>query len=150
VVTSDGAGPAALAECGAIRPPRNDALAPKLQAIYDGVTELLARHRPDALAVEDVFYAKNVRSTVVLSHARGVILLAGQQAGVPVHEIPPAEITKAITGTGIATTEQVQFMVTKLLRLTAAPEPLDASDGIAAALTCVMAHRAPSITSARR
>src|SRR6185312_13248258 len=66
----------------------------RLQEIYDGVSELIRTHRPDTLAVEDVFYAHNVRTTIVLGHARGVILLAGQQAGIEIVEYPPAEIKR--------------------------------------------------------
>ncbi len=141
VVQGDGLGSVSLVECGVIRTRSRDPLASRLHEIYDGVAELLARHRPDALSVEDVFYAKNVRTTVVLGHARGVVLLAGQQAGVDIHELPPAEIKKAVVGKGAATKEQVQFMVTRLLRLTAAPQPSDAADGVAAALACVMGAR---------
>src|SRR6185436_16924789 len=121
----------------------------RLVEIYDGVAELLARHRPDALSVEDVFYAKNVRTTVVLGHARGVVLLAGQRAGVEIRELPPAEIKKAVVGTGAATKAQVQFMLTRILRLKTAPEPPDAADGVAAALACLMAPRFPSIAAIR-
>ncbi|MBW7935265.1 MAG: crossover junction endodeoxyribonuclease RuvC, partial [Gemmatimonadaceae bacterium] len=127
-----------LLECGVIRTRAQEPLAARLADIYEGVRELIARHAPQALAVEDVFYARNVRTTVVLGHARGVVLLAGQQAGLPIHEYPPADIKKAVTGRGAATKEQVQFMVTKLLRLKHAPEPADAADGVAAALACVM------------
>jgi crossover junction endodeoxyribonuclease RuvC len=88
--------------------------------------------------VEDVFYARNVRTTVVLGHARGVVLLAAAQAGVAIAEYPPAEIKKAVTGTGAATKAQVQYMVTQLLRLRTAPHPADASDGVAAALAHLM------------
>ena len=77
VVKGDGLGLVSLVECGVIRTRARDPLASRLREIYDGVTELIARHRPDALSVEDVFYAKNVRTTVVLGHARGVVLLAG-------------------------------------------------------------------------
>ena len=110
----------------------------RLREIFEGVQELIERHRPDALSVEDVFYARNVRTTVVLGHARGVILLAGQQAGVEIFEFPPAEIKKAVVGHGGATKTQVQFMLTRLLRLKSVPSPSDAADGVAAALTCVM------------
>src|SRR3954469_18883059 len=79
VVKGDGLGLVSLVECGVIRTRTREPLASRLLEIYDGVAELIARHRPSALAVEDVFYAKNVRTTVVLGHARGVILLAGQQ-----------------------------------------------------------------------
>ena len=117
--------------------------------IHEGVIELIARHRPSALVVEDVFYAKNVRTTVVLGHARGVVLLAGAQAKIDVHEFPPAEIKKAVVGSGVATKEQVQFMLTRLLRLKAVPSPSDAADGVAAALTYLMTARVPRIAAAR-
>ena len=145
VVRGDGSGPMNLIECGVIRTRARDPLAVRLHEIHVGVVELIARHCPDALAVEDVFYARNVRTTIVLGHARGVVLLAGAQAGLAIHEFPPAEIKKAIVGTGAATKEQVQFMVTRLLRLRAVPSPSDAADGIAAALTCIMAPRLPAM-----
>jgi len=150
VVRARSAGGAELLECGVIRTRATEPLAARLADIYEGVRDLLERHRPQALAVEDVFYAKNVRTTVVLGHARGVVLLAGQQAGIPIHEYPPAEIKKTVTGNGAATKEQVQFMVTKLLRLKSAPQPADASDGVAAALACVLgADVARAIAAAR-
>ena len=141
VVRGDGGGLAALLECGVIRTRPRDPLARRLREIYDGVTELITRHRPDALSVEDVFYARNVRTTVVLGHARGVILLAGQQFGLQIHEFPPAEIKKAVVGSGAATKEQVQFMLTRLLRLKSVPQPSDAADGVAAALAYAMSPR---------
>ena len=127
-----------LIECGVIRTPARAPLAQRLKDIFDGVSELIARHRPDALAVEDVFFARNVRTTVVLGHARGVVLLAGERAGIAVHEYAPALIKKTVVGRGAATKEQVQFMVTRLLRLKSPPHPADAADGVACALTCVM------------
>ena len=133
-----------LVECGVVRTRARDPLPARLREIFDGVQELIARHRPDALAVESVFYAKNVRTTVTLGHARGVILLAGELAGLTIHEYPPAEIKKAVVGTGAATKEQVQFMLTRLLRLKAVPQPSDAADGVAAALTYCMAPDLPS------
>ena len=130
--------PHQLVECGVIRTRADRPLPDRLKDISDGVRELIARHQPDAMAVEDVFYARNVRTTLVLGHARGVILLAGAEAGLQIHEYPPSEIKKAVVGTGAATKTQVQFMVTKLLRLKSAPQPNDAADGVAAALTCAM------------
>lgn len=140
VVRSDGP---SLIECGVIRTSPRDALPQRLNDIYEGVRELIERLTPSALAVEDVFYAKNVRTTVVLGHARGVILLAGAQARIPVHEYPPREIKKAVTGMGGATKEQVQFMMMRMLRLKSAPSPVDASDGVAAALTCCLTGARP-------
>jgi crossover junction endodeoxyribonuclease RuvC len=110
----------------------------RLHDIHAGVQELIARYRPDVLAVEDVFYSRNVRTTLALGHARGVVLLAGVEAGLTIREYPPAEIKKAVVGTGAATKEQVQFMVARLLRLLTPPQPPDAADGVAAAIACVM------------
>lgn len=145
VVAGDGAMRVSLIECGVIRTRPRDPLGARLREIHEGVTELIARHRPNVLAVEDVFYAKNVRTTVVLGHARGVILLAGEEAGIEISEFPPAEVKKAVVGTGAATKEQVQFMLTRLLRLRAVPTPSDAADGVATALACVMGARAPQL-----
>ena len=147
VVRRDDRGLTQLVECGVIRTRARDPLPARLKEIFEGVTELVARHRPDVLAVESVFYAKNVRTTVTLGHARGVILLAGELAGLTVHEYPPAEIKKAVVGTGAATKEQVQFMLTRLLRLKAVPQPSDAADGVAAALTYCMAPQLSHLRS---
>ena len=136
-----------LIECGIIRTKPRDSLANRLQEIHAGIVELIQRHRPDVMAVEDVFYARNVRTTIVLGHARGVVLLAAANASLVIAEYPPAEIKKAVVGTGAATKEQVQFMVTRLLRLKTPPQPADASDGVAAALAHVLRIELPSIDS---
>ena len=138
VIKGEPGGATSLVECGVIRTQARDPLPARLREIHDGITELLTRHKPDVLSIEDVFYARNVRTTVVLGHARGVILLAAEQHGVRVHEMTPKEIKKAVVGAGGASKEQVQFMVTKLLRLKSAPKPSDAADGVAAALGFVM------------
>jgi crossover junction endodeoxyribonuclease RuvC len=130
--------PPVLVECGVIRTKADAPLPKRLHDISEGVRELLARHKPQAMAVESAFYAKNVRTTMVLGHARGVILLAGEELGVEIHEYSPAEIKKAVTGAGAATKTQVQLMVASLLRLKTPPQPNDAADGVAAALTCAM------------
>jgi len=147
-----GGGPAfpTLVECGVIRTRARDPLPSRLREIHEGVRELIERHRPDALSVEDVFYARNVRTTVVLGHARGVILLAAALSDIPVNEMAPAEIKKAVVGTGGATKEQVQFMLTRLLRLKSVPQPSDAADGVAAALACLMGAQLPRIDDGGR
>lgn len=140
----------ALVECGIIRTQPRDPLPTRLREIFDGVSELLKRHKPDVLSVEDVFYARNVRTTVTLGHTRGVILLAGEQHAVKIHELAPAAIKKAVVGAGAATKEQVQFMLTRLLRLKTAPKPSDAADGIAAAVAYFMgAHLEIAARAAR-
>ena len=145
VVRGERLGAPSLIECGVIRTSAREPLAIRLHEIYEGIAELIRTHSPDAIAVEDVFYAHNVRTTIVLGHARGVILLAGQQAGISIVEFPPAVIKKTVVGNGAATKTQVQFMVTRLLRLKSAPSPVDAADGVAAALTCIMSSRTPAI-----
>jgi crossover junction endodeoxyribonuclease RuvC len=124
-----------LVECGTLTTAARDALPSRLRVIHDGTTALVARHRPDAVAVESAFYGKNVRTTVVLSHARGVILLAAEEAGVAIAEYSPALVKKTIVGRGGALKPQVGYMVAQLLRLKAAPAPSDAADGVAVALT---------------
>jgi crossover junction endodeoxyribonuclease RuvC len=124
-----------LIECGVLRTRPRDSLPTRLAAIHHAVAELLARHHPDVLAVEDIFYATNVRTTVVLGHARGVILLAGAQAGVTVAEYSPALVKKSVVGRGAARKPQVGYMVAKILRLESAPSPADAADAVAVALT---------------
>ena len=137
-----------LVECGVIRTAPRDSLACRLNEIFEGVTEVVARLRPDALAVEGVFYSRNARTSITLGHTRGVIILAAARAGLPVHEFPPAEIKKAVVGAGSATKEQVQFMVARLLRLQQAPSPSDAADGVAAAVTLLMRSHLPSLQEA--
>lgn len=135
-------GAPSLLECGIIRTRPRDSLPDRLCAIHDGIAELIERHKPDSMAIEDVFYARNVRTTIVLGHARGVVLLCGAKAGLEISEYTPAEIKKAVCGTGTATKDQVQFMVGSLLRLKAPPRPADAADGVAAAL----AHALSAVT----
>lgn len=124
-----------LVECGVVRTRPIEALAVRLGVLFDGVTDLIERHRPDAIAVEGLFHGRNGRSALILGHARGVVLLAATRAGLPVAEISPAEVKRAVTGTGAATKTQVAAMVKRLLNLAAAPKPADAADGVAIALT---------------
>jgi crossover junction endodeoxyribonuclease RuvC len=133
VVASNGSA-VSLLECGVVRTDPATPLPVRLKEIYLGIGEVLSRHTIDAVAVEGVFYGKNVRTTIILGHARGAILLAATMRDLPVAEYSPAEIKNAITGTGRATKEQVQFMVQRLLRLKEPPRPNDAADGVAVAL----------------
>ncbi len=124
----------ALIECGAIRSSAQRPLAERLREIFEGVAAVIDRVRPDVLCVEGVFYGRNVRTTVVLGHARGAVLLAAALRGIPVAEYPPAEVKNAIVGSGRAGKDQVAFMVQKHLSLEAPPTPADAADGVALAL----------------
>jgi crossover junction endodeoxyribonuclease RuvC len=131
-----------LIECGVVRTDASAPLEQRLAQIFDAVSDLIARHRPAAVAVESVFVARNARSAVVLGHARGAALLAAAKADVPVSEYPPAMVKKTVVGAGAATKQQVQRMTARLLRLAAPPAPDDAADGVAIALThCMRAAR---------
>jgi crossover junction endodeoxyribonuclease RuvC len=133
VVARSGAA-VSLLECGIVRTDPGMPLPQRLREIYEGVTEVLERHKVTSVAVEGVFYAKNARTSIILGHARGAILLAATMKDLQVSEYSPAEIKNAVTGTGRATKEQVQFMVQKLLRLKEPPRPSDAADGVAVAM----------------
>jgi crossover junction endodeoxyribonuclease RuvC len=140
VVQKDG-GAASLIECGVIRTEAKTPLPQRLKEIYLGISEVIARCQPEAVAVEGVFYGKNVRTTVILGHARGAILLAATMRDLPVSEYSPAEIKNAVVGHGRAAKDQMQFMVQRLLRLKTPPQPADAADGVAVALChCNAAH----------
>ena len=130
-----------LLECGVIRTNPRKKIWERLEELYSGVGELIQRHRPTVVALENVFYGKNVRTTVTLGHARGVILLAAAQAGVEIAEFSPAFVKKSVTGVGAATKPQVAYMVRQILRLERAPAPNDAADGVAIALTYLLSQR---------
>ena len=135
VVTRSGDGAVSLLECGVIRTNARAPLPERLRDIHEGLLEVISRAKPTVLAVESVFYAKNVRTSVVLGHARGVVLLAAALRGLDVAEYPPAEVKSAVVGAGAATKDQVGYMVQRLLRLKEPPKPHDAADGVAVALT---------------
>jgi len=105
----------------------------RLHEIYDGLTGLIEAHRPEAVAIENVFVAKNARSSLLLGHARGVAILAASRAGLAIEEYTPSQVKVAITGSGRAGKEQIQLMVRAILSL---PEVAceDASDALAVAI----------------
>ncbi|MFO7654990.1 MAG: crossover junction endodeoxyribonuclease RuvC [Candidatus Krumholzibacteriia bacterium] len=121
---------------GVIRPADGLDLPARLRAIHDGIAAVMAAEAPVEMAVEDVFNSRNARSSLILGHARGVALLAGALAEIPVAEYAPCVIKRALTGNGAATKEQVRYMVRRLLGLRETP-PLDASDALAVAVAHV-------------
>lgn len=123
-----------LIDKGVLLPPRRLALHERLHVVHAGIAGLIGRLHPDALAVEDVFHAANTRTALVLGHVRGVVLLAGAQAGLPVYAFPPATVKAQITGFGRAEKAQVALMVARLLGLPGDGEAGDASDALAVAL----------------
>jgi crossover junction endodeoxyribonuclease RuvC len=127
-----------LVECGIINCTGRSSLPRRLAELHAEVAQLIHRHRPTALAVEDAFYHRNARTALVLGHARAVVLLAAEQAGLPIAAYPPATIKKTVAGTGGARKAEVAAMVARLLRLRQAPRPSDAADGVAVALTYIL------------
>ena len=130
-----------LERCGVWRPPAGIALAEKLQVLLTAARALLADCRPAAVSVETVFAAKNVASTVKLAHARGVLLAAAAESGLPVFEYEPRLVKKALVGYGQAEKTQVRAMVLSLLARQRSRIPLDAADALAVAICHV--HAAP-------
>lgn len=123
-----------LVACGHLAAPAHATFPERLKHIHGGLAALIARHRPDAVAVEGIFHARNVRSALTLGHARGVALLAACDAGLPVFEYSPAEVKRAVVGFGRAEKHQVQQMIMLLLGLKTAPSPYDVSDALAIAI----------------
>ena len=120
--------------CGAIKLSPRDPLARRLATIFDRLSAIIEEHRPDNVAIEDVFYALNVKSALKLGQVRGVAMLAASSAGLEVSEYSPLSIKSAVVGYGRAEKPQVQHMVTRLLNLTEIPEPPDAADALAIAI----------------
>jgi crossover junction endodeoxyribonuclease RuvC len=120
--------------CGAIKVSPRDPMPTRLSHISIGLQELISRHRPDRVAIEDVFYATNVKSALKLGQVRGVAMLAAASAGLEVAEYSPLSIKSAVVGYGRAEKHQVQQMVMRLLRLDQIPEPADAADALAIAI----------------
>jgi len=139
IETGNGAsGIGRLVECGVIRFTARSPLPRRLHELHQHIAGLIARHRPGALALENAFYHRNVHTTLVLGHARGVILLAAEEAGLEIAQYPPATVKKTVAGAGGAPKAQIGRVVARLLRLKDAPKPADAADGVAVALTHVL------------
>ncbi len=132
---------------GSLSAPARATFPEKLKHIHAGLVTLLARHQPDCVAVETIFYSRNVRSALKLGHARGIALLAASEAGLSVVEYAPAEIKRAVVGYGRAEKHQVQQMIQLLLGLATPPSPHDAADALAVAICHV--HSATGVVAER-
>ena len=132
-------------EAGLVKPPEKMPFSQKIHRIFQGLVEILDRCAPDAVAVEDLFYAKNARSSLKLGHARGAALIAAGQHDIPVFEYTPLEIKKSVVGYGRADKEQVRSMVSMMLQLKK-QVPLDASDALAAAICHINSSRLRTLT----
>ena len=109
-------------------------LADRLGYLFDEITILIDKYKPEILAIEDTFYHKNFKSAMLLGQARGTIILAGFKKNIPCAEFAPKKIKKSVVGNGNASKEQVQYMVKNILQLDKLPKPLDSSDALAIGL----------------
>ncbi len=121
-------------EYGAVTTQAGEDFGLRLREIYEGMTELLSQHKPEAAAVEKLYFTNNKTTGIGVAEARGVILLALTQAGVPLYEYTPMQVKQAVTGYGKAEKYQVQEMTRRLLRLPEIPKPDDTADALALAI----------------
>ncbi len=125
-----------LVDAGIVRCRRDRPLEDRLRELHDGLVEILSELKPDCLAIEQLYSHYDRPTTAILmGHARGVILLAAQQAGIAVHSYAATHVKKTLTGNGRAPKSQMQFAVKHQLRLAVVPEPADVADALAIALT---------------
>ncbi len=122
------------ASYGCITTPPGTTLPERLKTIYEELSTIVDQHRPNGMAVEQIFFSKNVQTAFSVGQARGVVLLLSAQRGIPVAEYTPPQVKLAIVGFGGATKEQMQAMVQRLLELPSPPTPDDAADALALAI----------------
>ena len=127
-------GSCTLLGCGAITTPAGMDFSARLEIIYEDMRQLLEQTKPEAVAIEELFFGQNVTTGIGVAQSRGVILLAIRQAGLEVHSYKPMQVKQALVGYGNATKHQMQDMTMRLLHLQAMPKPDDAADAIAIAL----------------
>ncbi|MBQ8579858.1 MAG: crossover junction endodeoxyribonuclease RuvC [Oscillospiraceae bacterium] len=127
-------GQSRLLSCGAITTPAGMDFSARLEIIYEDMRRLLEQAKPDAVAIEELFFGQNVTTGIGVAQSRGVILLAIRQAGLEVTAYKPMQVKQALVGYGNATKHQMQDMTKRLLHLSAMPKPDDAADAIAIAL----------------
>lgn len=121
-------------EYGAIITPAHTLLEKRLAQIYDELSDIIRRHCPDVMAVEELFFNKNVKTAIDVSHGRGVILLAAEKAGVDIYEYTPLQIKQNLVGYGRAEKGQIMYMTKMLLGLDKVPKPDDTADALAVAI----------------
>ena len=133
-VIEGGESEAALVVCGALTSPPRSSMGERLSFLYNHLLEIIARYQPDAVAVEQPFVAKNVRSALAIGKAQAIAMLAAANSGIPTYEYTPAHIKQRITNYGASSKEQIQEMVRLQLGLSQVPQPNDAADALAVAL----------------
>ena len=134
-------GKSTLVTAGVITTPAHTPLDVRLEEIFDGLTEIIAETKPEVMSIEKLFFARNVTTAISVSHARGVAMLVGRKAKLPIAEYTPMQIKQTLTGYGKADKKQMQEMVRLHLGLKEVPKPDDAADALATAITFQMMSR---------
>lgn len=134
-------GKARLIEAGVITTPAHTPIDERLEEIFDGLTEVIAATKPEVMSIEQLFFARNVTTAISVAQARGVAMLTGRKAKLPIAEYTPLQIKQTLTGYGKADKKQVQEMVRIHLGLKEVPKPDDCADALAAAITYALMSR---------
>ena len=134
-------GKTTLVTAGVIRTPAHTPLPERLEEIYEGITDIIAETKPTVMAIEKLFFSRNITTAISVAQARGVAMLTGRQAKLRIEEYTPNEIKQAVAGYGAAKKAQVQEMVRVQLGLSEVPKPDDCADALAAAIMCAFALR---------
>ena len=134
VIEKDARGNCRAVDCGVVVTPKEEGLPVRLAMLEEGVNKILQKYKPDEVAVEELFFSKNITTGIAVAHARGVALLACVKSCGKLYEYTPMQIKQALTGYGKADKKQMQAVVTSLLKLKAVPKPDDAADALAVAL----------------
>lgn len=140
VIDADGS-KTKLVTAGVITTPAHTPIDVRLEEIFDGLTDIIKETKPDMMSIEKLFFSRNVTTAISVAQARGVAMLTGRRARLPIHEYTPNEIKQTLTGYGRADKKQVQEMVRLQLGLSEVPKPDDCADALAAAITYAMMSR---------
>ena len=133
-VIESGEGEAVLVDCGALTSPQRSPIGERLSYLYKKLLEIISHHKPDAVAVEQPFVGKNVKSALAIGRAQAIAMLAAANTGIPTYEYTPTQIKQQITNYGASSKEQIQEMIKLRLGLSQVPQPNDAADALAVAL----------------
>ncbi len=129
---------------GAITTPAHTPITKRLKSIYDELSIIIDKYKPEAMAVEELFFNTNVKTAITVAHARGIVLLCASQKGIPDFEYTPLQVKQALTGYGRADKMQIQNMVKVMLGLNAVPKPDDTADALAIAICHAHSHNLSS------
>lgn len=132
-----------LVDGGVVKTPPHTPLDERLEDIFDSLRAVIVDTKPDVMSIEKLFFARNVTTAISVAHARGVAMLAGKKANLPIFEYTPLQIKQTLTGYGRADKKQIQEMVRLQLGLKTIPKPDDAADALAAAITHSLMVRTP-------